>query len=80
MYSVAQSGDATCNGLQSVVEGSRTMHLETVDNQHGKCRFPFWITDHHTWLSLDHKTTYKFSTRNSTLRISKQRSENGMLK
>ncbi|XKL62829.1 hypothetical protein PGB90_002662 [Kerria lacca] len=26
-YDVAQSGDATCNGLPSAIEGSRTMHL-----------------------------------------------------
>lgn len=48
------------------------MRLTTVDNQHGRCRFPSWITDHHTWLSLDHRKTYKFSLRNATLRISTQ--------
>lgn len=69
-YNIAQSGDATCNGLQSATEGSRTMRLTTVDNQHARCRFPTWITDHHTWLSLDHRSVYKFSLKNATLRIS----------
>lgn len=29
VYQVAQSGDATCNGLPSALEGSRTMKLTT---------------------------------------------------
>ena len=29
IYQVAQSGDATCNGLPSATEGSRTMRLTT---------------------------------------------------
>ena len=69
VYNVAQSGDATCNGLQNAFEGSRTMKLTTVDNHHNRCKFPLWITDHHTWLSLDHHKTYKFSQRNATLKI-----------
>lgn len=69
VYHIAQSGDASCNGLQSVHEGSRTMKFTAVDNHHNRCKFPTWITDHHTWLSLDHKKTYKFSQRNATLKI-----------
>lgn len=69
IYNIAQSGDATCNGVQNAFEGSRTMKLTTVDNHHYRCKFPIWITDHHTWLSLDHHKTYKFSQRNATLKI-----------
>uniref|UniRef100_A0A6P7EZZ2 Uncharacterized protein LOC114324512 n=1 Tax=Diabrotica virgifera virgifera TaxID=50390 RepID=A0A6P7EZZ2_DIAVI len=70
IYNVAQSGDATCTGLDATAfEGSRTMKLTTVDDQHKRCKFPVWITDHHTWLSLDHHKTYKFSQRNATLKI-----------
>lgn len=29
VYNIAQSGDATCNGLQNAFEGSRTMKLTT---------------------------------------------------
>lgn len=69
VYYIAQSGDATCNGIQNAFEGSRTMKFITVDNHHNRCKFPTWITDHHTWLSLDHKKMYKFSQRNATLKI-----------
>ncbi|KAK9719404.1 hypothetical protein QE152_g22691 [Popillia japonica] len=69
VYNIAQSADATCNGLQSAFEGSKTLKFKTVDNHHNRCKFPTWITDHHTWLSLDHKKTFKFSQRNATLKI-----------
>lgn len=69
VYNVAQSADATCNGVQNAYEGSKTMKLTTKDNHHNRCKFPVWITDHHTWFSLDHHKTYKFSHRNATLKI-----------
>uniref|UniRef100_A0A6M2DED8 Putative conserved secreted protein n=1 Tax=Xenopsylla cheopis TaxID=163159 RepID=A0A6M2DED8_XENCH len=72
-YEIAQSADATCNGLtsmQNIIEGSKTMRLTSVDNQHNRCRFPSWITDHHKWYSLDHSRVYHFSHKNATLRIS----------
>lgn len=40
-----------------------------MENHHNKCKFPIWITEHHTWFSLDHRKTYKFSQRNATLKI-----------
>lgn len=69
VYHIAQSGDATCTGLSNVFEGSRTMKFTVMDNHHNRCKFPSWITIHHTWLSLDHRKTYKFSQRNATLKI-----------
>ncbi|KAL1500971.1 hypothetical protein ABEB36_006381 [Hypothenemus hampei] len=69
VYSIAQSGDATCSGLQSPTEGSRTMKLTIVDDQHKRCKFPEWITTHHTWISLDHHKTFKFAQKNATLKI-----------
>lgn len=69
VYNIAQSGDATCNGLQNAFEGSRTIKLTTEDNHHKRCKFPEWITEHHTWLSLDKKKIYKFSQKNATLKI-----------
>ncbi|CAH0548547.1 unnamed protein product, partial [Brassicogethes aeneus] len=69
VYNIAQSGDASCTGVSNAFEGSRIMKLTTVDNHHNRCKFPEWITDHHTWLSLDHRKTYKFSQRNATLKI-----------
>lgn len=40
-----------------------------VDNHHNRCKFPIWITEHHTWLSLDKQKVYKFSQKNATLKI-----------
>lgn len=43
--------------------------LVSVDDQHKRCRFPEWITTHHTWVSLDHHKTFRFSQKNATLKI-----------
>jgi len=68
-YRVAQSGDATCNGLFSPMEGSRTMTLKKVTAS-TKCKFPSWLTQHHQWYTLDYRSSYKFHHRNTTLHIS----------
>ncbi|XP_022250867.1 uncharacterized protein LOC111087681 isoform X2 [Limulus polyphemus] len=53
-YQVAQSGDATCDGLFSATEGSRTMTLIRSERDSGaKCRFPHWFMDFSHWQSLD---------------------------
>ncbi|XP_046669907.1 uncharacterized protein LOC124360369 isoform X2 [Homalodisca vitripennis] len=73
-FDVAQSGDATCNGLLSPTEGSRTMRLTKVESHHHgdskSCRFPKWLTEHHQWHTLDHSKTFHFSPRNATLKES----------
>ncbi|XP_075235649.1 uncharacterized protein LOC142332859 [Lycorma delicatula] len=71
-YNVAQSGDATCNGLLSPTEGSRTLSLTKVESHHGSsrtCRFPQWLTIHHSWHTLDYSHSYHFSPRNGTLKV-----------
>ncbi|XP_047513215.1 uncharacterized protein LOC125055053 [Pieris napi] len=68
-YIIAQSGDATCNGLSSPTDGSRTMKLTTSDDEHNRCHFPGWIVEHHKWFSLDHTHQYHFTTKNATLKI-----------
>ncbi|KAJ0182986.1 hypothetical protein K1T71_000962 [Dendrolimus kikuchii] len=68
-YNIAQSGDATCNGLSSPTDGSRTMKLTNSDDEHNRCHFPAWIVDHHKWFSLDHTHQYRFTTKNATLKI-----------
>lgn len=68
-YRVAQSGDATCNGLFSATEGSRTMTLRRAPSPN-KCRFPAWLSSSQHWHTLDYSATYSFHHRNSTLRIS----------
>ncbi|XP_063601751.1 uncharacterized protein LOC134777815 isoform X2 [Penaeus indicus] len=67
-FNVAQSGDATCNGLYSVSIGSRLLSLTRVDTSGSKCRFPLWIGGPH-WHSLDGSTTLSVTRRNSTLRL-----------
>ncbi|KAK6633602.1 hypothetical protein RUM44_004209 [Polyplax serrata] len=68
-YNVAQSGDATCNGLLSALEGSKVMRLTKVENAHTKCKYPTWITEHHHWHTLDYRKSYHFSHKNATLKI-----------
>ncbi|XP_068630532.1 uncharacterized protein [Battus philenor] len=70
-YRVAQSGDATCNGLFSATEGSRTMALKRVSVRFS-CQFPAWMTFSHTWHTLDFGTNYTFHARNASLRITNQ--------
>ncbi|CAK1603830.1 unnamed protein product [Parnassius mnemosyne] len=70
-YRVAQSGDATCNGLFSATEGSRTMALKRVSVRFN-CQFPAWMTFSHTWHTLDFSSNYTFYQRNATLRITNQ--------
>ncbi|XP_039295672.1 uncharacterized protein LOC111057455 [Nilaparvata lugens] len=72
-FNLAQSGDATCNGLLSPTEGSRTLQLKRVETHHNSggrvCRFPAWLTTHHLWHTLDYSRSYHFSPRNGTLRV-----------
>ncbi|KAG7159985.1 hypothetical protein Hamer_G017427 [Homarus americanus] len=74
---MAQSGDATCNGLYSVTGGSMTLMLQRVDNNGGKCRFPVWASAPR-WHSLDGQTTLHVTRRNSTLRLT-SRSTKGVV-
>ncbi|KAJ2943343.1 hypothetical protein O0L34_g12149 [Tuta absoluta] len=68
-YNIAQSGDATCNGLSSPIDGSRTMKLTNSDDEHNRCHFPSWIVEHHKWFSLDRTHQYHFTTKNATLKV-----------
>ncbi|KAL1139757.1 hypothetical protein AAG570_006734 [Ranatra chinensis] len=69
-YLVAQSGEATCSGMTSALEGSRVIRLTRVETQHTRCKFPSWVTQHYHWHSLDFRHNYHFSHRNASLRIS----------
>ncbi|XP_044017662.1 uncharacterized protein LOC122858670 [Aphidius gifuensis] len=77
VYRVAQSGDATCNGLFSPMEGSRTMTL-TKALSPGKCRFPSWLSGHTnnglTWHTLDLTRSYTFYPRNASLHVTRSNS------
>lgn len=67
-YRIAQSGDATCTGLFSPIEGSRTMILKRTPHNF-KCKFPWWMTKKKQWHTLDYNYSYTFIQHNSTLRI-----------
>ncbi|XP_026473462.1 uncharacterized protein LOC113377379 [Ctenocephalides felis] len=70
-YKIAQSGDATCNGLFSATEGSRTMTLKQAAIPE-RCRFPNWLAAGPShWQTVDQSQIYWFHHRNSSLRIIK---------
>ncbi|XP_073978125.1 uncharacterized protein isoform X2 [Rhodnius prolixus] len=71
-YQLGQSGEATCNGLLSLNDGSRTIKLKRIEATHTKCKFPSWVTQHCHWKSLDYSHNYHFSHRNASLKVTSQ--------
>ncbi|CAL4153577.1 unnamed protein product, partial [Meganyctiphanes norvegica] len=67
-YRMAMSGDATCNGVFSAFDGSRTLEIRKEGSYPG-CTFPDWVTAHHRWHALDHGATYTLAHHNTTLRL-----------
>ncbi|VVC41325.1 Hypothetical protein CINCED_3A012935 [Cinara cedri] len=69
-YRVAQSGDGTCSGLFSPLEGSRTMILKKEISE-TKCSFPLWLTEIQRWRTLDHGKMFTFlhHHNNGTLKL-----------
>ncbi|XP_046631186.1 uncharacterized protein LOC124311002 [Daphnia pulicaria] len=65
---LAQSGDATCSGLTSPTEGSRTLKLTKAEADGRKCHYPSWFLAHNRWQTLDGRWTYALH-KNSTMRI-----------
>lgn len=68
-YHVAQSGDATCNGLYSIYGGSMRLVMQRMDPSGSRCNFPIWVEGGYIWHSLDSTTTLHVSRRNHTLRL-----------
>lgn len=69
-WSLAQSADATCQGLISAHEGSKTMTLTKMTHSGHKCRFPSWLAEHRHWHTLDNSQSYYVYHKNTYLRIS----------
>lgn len=67
-YQIAQSGDATCDGIFSPTEGSRTMKLTKTEPVTPTCFFPPWLSAQRHWQTLDRTQVYDFS-RNNTFRV-----------
>lgn len=64
-YQIAQSGDATCDGIFSPTEGSRTLKLSKTDPISSSCYFPTWLSSQRHWKTLDGLQVYDFSKNNS---------------
>lgn len=64
-YNIAQSGDATCDGLSSATEGSRTMKLSPYPSVEASCSFPSWLIGPKHWKTLDGSEIYDFSKESS---------------
>ncbi|KFM77197.1 hypothetical protein X975_20659, partial [Stegodyphus mimosarum] len=69
-YLVAQSGDATCDGLFTPLEGSRTMRLMKANHPHSRCHYPSWFTEFRHWRGLDGRLAYDISHKNGSYRVS----------
>lgn len=61
-YKLAQSGDATCNGLDSAEVGSRIMTLRKAPLAE-RCDFPTWFKGPKHWHALAGNFGYTFHSR-----------------
>ncbi|KAF2366557.1 hypothetical protein FHG87_002685 [Trinorchestia longiramus] len=70
MMYLAQSADATCQGLISAYEGGETMKLTRANQGSKKCKLPLWLTAYPHWHTLDYSQSYIVYHHNTSLRIS----------
>lgn len=56
-YRLAQSGDATCSGLENTEFGSRIMTLKRFGPAE-RCDFPKWFKEPKHWHSLNGELSY----------------------
>ncbi|XP_053676794.1 uncharacterized protein LOC128726968 [Anopheles nili] len=69
-YKLAQSGDATCNGLESAEVGSRIMTLKKAPLM-DRCDFPVWFKGPRFWHALMGSAYYVFDASDGSLHIKK---------
>ncbi|XP_052862250.1 uncharacterized protein LOC128268968 isoform X2 [Anopheles cruzii] len=69
-YKLAQSGDATCNGLESAEVGSRIMTLKKAPMM-DRCDFPVWFKGPRFWHALMGSAHYVFDASDGSLHIKK---------
>ncbi|XP_055618252.1 uncharacterized protein LOC129763325 isoform X2 [Toxorhynchites rutilus septentrionalis] len=67
-YKLAQSGDATCNGLESAEVGSRIMTLRRAPMTE-RCDFPAWFKGPRHWHALMGNANYIFHSSDGSLHI-----------
>ncbi|XP_037071695.1 uncharacterized protein LOC119092900 [Pollicipes pollicipes] len=68
-YHVVQSGDSTCQGLQSVHDGHKVMNLYDDKHSTAKCRLPDWFVAHHEWHSMDWSQRYHIFHKNHSVKV-----------
>ncbi|XP_021693827.1 uncharacterized protein LOC5577649 isoform X1 [Aedes aegypti] len=69
-YKLAQSGDATCNGLDSAEVGSRIMSLKRAPMTE-RCDFPAWFKGPRHWHALMGSANFIFHPSDGSLHIVK---------
>ncbi|XP_061397661.1 uncharacterized protein LOC133333366 [Musca vetustissima] len=69
-YKLAQSGDATCNGLDSAEVGSRIMSLRKPPVTE-RCDFPAWFKGPRHWHVLMGNAVYNYHTNDGSIHIIK---------
>ncbi|XP_055678392.1 uncharacterized protein LOC129787100 isoform X2 [Lutzomyia longipalpis] len=70
-YKLAQSGDATCNGLDSAEVGSRIMTLRKAPPAE-RCDFPAWFKGPKHWHALQGNVGYTFHQSDGSMHITRQ--------
>ncbi|XP_053205038.1 uncharacterized protein LOC128389464 [Panonychus citri] len=71
-YHLAQSADASCDGLEQTLEGSATMKLARTERLENQCSFPDLAITGRYWQTLDGSHVYDFGHENSFSVYSKQ--------
>ncbi|XP_070073791.1 uncharacterized protein aus isoform X1 [Drosophila takahashii] len=69
-YKLAQSGDATCNGLDSAEVGSRIMSLRKPPIAE-RCDFPAWFKGPRHWHALMGNAVYNYHSNDGSVHIIK---------
>ncbi|KAL9900275.1 argus isoform 2-T2 [Glossina fuscipes fuscipes] len=69
-YKLAQSGDATCNGLDSAEVGSRIMSLRKPPVTE-RCDFPMWFKGPRHWHVLMGNAVYNYHSNDGSIHIIK---------
>lgn len=69
-YKLAQSGDATCNGLDSAEVGSRIMSLRKPPPAE-RCDFPVWFKGPRHWHALMGNSVYNYHPNDGSMHIIK---------
>ncbi|XP_015791837.1 uncharacterized protein LOC107368516 [Tetranychus urticae] len=64
-YHLAQSADASCEGLEQALEGPATMELTPTERLESKCSFPDLTVKGQYWQTLDGLHVYDFGHENS---------------